>query len=398
MSNYLILKLLGLAQFNLHHFELGVDELIFYVSPRRKTADCPICHKRTKYIHQYLSPQTKRHINIGEKKSFLVIAKRRFYCPRCHHVFTEPIKGIDKWQRHTHQLEQWLLSMIALTSFNKVAQTTGSSYQQQQQILTQFINQRKSDQDWWQPELTTKTGFVLGLDGHSFAGRDMVQTVTNLTHKRLLAVLPKDNQASLIQFLTQTMPTKVRNKIKAVCIDMTSGKKTVIHQYLPKADIIVDVFHLIADANKRLEEERLITQQMEKVKIPKYLFIINRENLTTQQKQQLAYWFKRFPDLKTLWFYKEALREMYQSAPTKSEAQHKLDKIIAGLYKQRSRETSHWARMLERWYDPILNYFVYKTTNAYTEGLHTKFKLIKRISYGFRNKQSYINKITLACL
>jgi transposase len=399
MSYYHILKLLGLTQFNIDNIEYGLGEVIFYVSSRRKTADCPMCYKRTKYLHQYLPPQVKRHINIGKTKTFLIISKRRFRCHRCGQVFTETIKGIDKWQRQTHQLENWLLSVIALASFNQVTQVTQASYRCQQKVMEKYLQQhREQNPHWWQTEIEAKEGFVLGLDGHSFAGRDMVQTVTNLTHKRLLAVLPKDNQAALVQFLTHTMPAEAKKRVKAVCIDMTSGKKTVIHQYLPQADIIVDVFHLIADAIKRIDEERLVVQQMEKVKISKTLFFINKENLTAAQQTKLKYWFKRFPSLYILWFHKEALREMYQEAKTRKEAQEKLDKIINSLYSQRTRDTSRWARTLERWYDPILNYFIYRTTNAYTEGLHTKFKLIKRISYGFRNKQSYINKITLACL
>ncbi|MBC7361737.1 MAG: transposase [Candidatus Aminicenantes bacterium] len=35
----------------------------------------------------------------------------------------------------------------------------------------------------------------------------------------------------------------------------------------------------------------------------------------------------------------------------------------------------------------------HKTTNAYTEGAHTKMKLIKRLSYGYRNVEVYIKKV-----
>jgi len=398
MSYYLITKLLGLDQFKIERFELGVDELIFYVTPRRKTADCPICHKRTKRVHQYLPPQTKRHINIGNRKTFLVIAKRRFYCSHCHRTFTESIKGIDKWQRHTFLLEDWLISMIALASFNKVTEQTGCSYRLQQRKLDKYIQNQQQDKNWWRLETEAKNGWILGLDGHSFAGLDMVQTITDLTSHRLLAVLEKDNQQALKQYLDETVPKAARKKIIAVCMDMTNGKRTIVKRYLPQADIVADPFHLIANANKHIDEERLAIQQIDKVKLPKTIFYINKENLSPSQKERLLHIFKRYPSLKTLWFYKEALRSMYREAANRHEAQQRLDKIIKGLYLQQTRDTSRWARTLERWYDPILNYFIYRTTNAYTEGLHTKFKLIKRISYGFRNKRSYINKITLACL
>ncbi|OIO46766.1 MAG: hypothetical protein AUJ28_00585 [Parcubacteria group bacterium CG1_02_37_51] len=53
---------------------------------------------------------------------------------------------------------------------------------------------------------------------------------------------------------------------------------------------------------------------------------------------------------------------------------------------------------LKKWKKPILNYFEHKTTNGFTEGCHTKIKLIKRVSYGFRNIDTYIAKMTLAFL
>jgi len=53
-------------------------------------------------------------------------------------------------------------------------------------------------------------------------------------------------------------------------------------------------------------------------------------------------------------------------------------------------------------YDPlksnledILNYFNKKTTNAFTESCHTKVKLLKRISFGLRNHQVYVEKLEL---
>lgn len=35
--------------------------------------------------------------------------------------------------------------------------------------------------------------------------------------------------------------------------------------------------------------------------------------------------------------------------------------------------------------------------NAYTEGIHTKIKTTKRMSYGIPNLDTHIRKMTLAC-
>ena len=57
-----------------------------------------------------------------------------------------------------------------------------------------------------------------------------------------------------------------------------------------------------------------------------------------------------------------------------------------------------WARTLRRWRREILGYFTLPVTNAFTEGCHTKIKLLKRMSYGFRNVQVYLRKMLLGFL
>jgi len=57
-----------------------------------------------------------------------------------------------------------------------------------------------------------------------------------------------------------------------------------------------------------------------------------------------------------------------------------------------------WGKTLIRYKEEILNYFVYRTTNAYTEGLHVRCKLVQRISCGFRNAEVYIRKALLVLL
>ncbi len=89
---------------------------------------------------------------------------------------------------------------------------------------------------------------------------------------------------------------------------------------------------------------------------------------------------------------------MYRARNT-PQAQEIFEYILALL------EDSHYSRYFEPfkktlklWKENILNYFNHYTTNAYTEGAHTKIKLMKRVSYGFRNIHNYIAKMMLAFL
>jgi len=57
-----------------------------------------------------------------------------------------------------------------------------------------------------------------------------------------------------------------------------------------------------------------------------------------------------------------------------------------------------WARTLQRWRREIMGYFELPITNGFTEGCHTKIKLLKRLSYGYRNVQVYLRKMLLGFL
>jgi len=88
---------------------------------------------------------------------------------------------------------------------------------------------------------------------------------------------------------------------------------------------------------------------------------------------------------------------MYK-AETKQQAQTILNDLIKSMNLSEYPELWSWAKTLSGYQPYILNYFDNHTTNATTEGLHRKFKLIQRTAYGFRNPEVYARRIMLACL
>jgi transposase len=94
---------------------------------------------------------------------------------------------------------------------------------------------------------------------------------------------------------------------------------------------------------------------------------------------------------------KERLRDMYKSK-TKKEAQKQLKLIISALESTDDGELISWGRTLSRWSEYILNYWNSHSTNGFMEGIHNKMKLIKIISFGFRNKKVFIQKVMLSVL
>lgn len=133
---------------------------------------------------------------------------------------------------------------------------------------------------------------------------------------------------------------------------------------------------------------------------PCYLILENVPNLARHNKGQLRALKARFPVLAEQHWLKGGLHSLYhcRSASGGRSAQGLWQRLLMGEENTEDAATVLWARTLRRWGWEILGYFQYPLTNGYTEGCHTKIKLLKRLSYGFRNVEVYTRKMLLGFL
>lgn len=381
-----IKKLLGLQNIWVDGWTIEDKEITVKVRNSRRYCICPHCTRSVKRVHQYKIRKILHSI-WQSRKVILHLRVRRFYCNRCQKAFTEHIIGIDK-RGSTENFRKVLIKDLARNSLSYVKQIDSVSPSALYSVLRE--NQEKfKDIDW--KEQGKK--FVMGVDEHSYRGRNLVLTVTNITKKKLLMVGKDDRLATLTQFLRKADS----ERISEVCIDMKRGYLNVLRRELPKVKVTVDKFHVIAYANKNLDEVRSIIVPKQGYHVRKILFK-GKEKLNDKEKiklEKLFEKFEQFPSLYQAYFIKEKLRDFYQ-LKNKNEARKKL--VIIMLYCEdcQSQYLKSFGKTLFRWKENILNYFDNYQTNAFTEGVHTKIKMIKRISFGFRNIDNYIAKVTLA--
>jgi len=238
--------------------------------------------------------------------------------------------------------------------------------------------------------------FVLGIDEVSFSGNDMVTTIGNITTHQLKGVLHSKRKDELKKVL-RSIPQTVCPLISEVVIDMCTLYLKAVQETLPHTSVVVDHFHIIKDANHRIDEERRILQEIYNRKIPRYIFMKNKEDLKESELEILEHMLKKYPELTMFYGTKERLRAMYRSKD-KKEALDAMRSIIPSLTATDDGELISWGRTLSYWKPYILNYWDSKSTNAYMEGIHNKMKLIKRISFGFKNKEVFIHKVMLSVL
>ena len=352
---------------------------------------CPACGERTKKIHQYRDREIK-HGRLNDKQIVLHLKTRRFQCSRCRKVFSERIAGIDR-KRSTLSFRTEVLSWLQRNSFNYIGQrfkTSGAT-------LNRYV---LSVSDCWLIDWNKTAVTKLGIDEHSFRGHDLVITITDIGHHKLLAILKTDRQKALMDFL-DNIPQKAKENIKEVCIDLKASYKEAIKKCLPNADIVADRFHVEMLAKRTVDEIRAVVQseQSGRQNRLKELLLTDYRLLDEKEKDKLeAVWkrYERYPILKEAWLIKEKIVQFYQ-LNDRDRAQEKfkyISMLFATAAANRYLKTSE--RTWRDWEEQVLNYFKHRTTNGFTEGCHTKIKMMKRVSFGFRNINNYIAKMMLA--
>jgi len=95
----------------------------------------------------------------------------------------------------------------------------------------------------------------LGIDEHSFRGRDMVLVITDIKAKKVLAVLENITNEELTKRFN-TLPEETKDKIKGISTDMNKGYKNVAEKHIDNIVGTVDKYHLVQEANKMVDDVR----------------------------------------------------------------------------------------------------------------------------------------------
>lgn len=385
-------KLFRLQGVTVTHTELLGNKMVIHCYPSKKQTSCRSCNKKITTVQQYLPPRRVKHMFWQGNLIELSFSRRVFFCWNCKQrglpwATGEQIPWIPKARRYTAIYADQIMKGLGSTTFKTQQELAETSFSTVQKILSERIDPFIGI--WPEGETTIS----LGLDCHSFSGLAMLPTVTDLTNHRLITILPDSKRLTVRQFL-RNIPLTKKAVIEEVCIDMDTQYLSLIREELPQARIVVDFFHVVADANYRISETRTLIQHAEKVTLPKRLFEKNKEHLTPNERVSLNEIFKAWPELHELWRIKEKIRSIHKT-PSTSLATILYGALLKEMKLSPYPAIKRWARTLHRWQEAILGYFEYHTTNGYTEGVNTKLKTLKRLSYGFRNVNNYIRKALL---
>lgn len=186
--------------------------------------------------------------------------------------------------------------------------------------------------------------------------------------------------------------------MKEVCIDMDTFYLNIAQDCFPEARIVIDHFHVLQLAFRQADELRRVLQALHKKKFAvSQIMRKSPYELTGKEWGKLNECFDSFPDLRRAWIILQEVRKIYRQKNLKAGCSQ-LRKVIWYCRQSGITEMESLGKTLSKWKEMILNYYISRTTNAYTEGIHTKFELIKRQHCGIRNVERFAKRLMFCML
>lgn len=391
---------LGLPEFRILGIYEDEHHIIIYLEKKEALGVCPQCGRVSDSVHDRRVCDIQ-DIPLRGKGVILRLIKRRYLCQnsRCERArtkrpFAEKYESIGKHQRRTKRLNQHIYRLAKRMTFTDVARllteqhtpisdcTVGRIYHS---LAEEELAGRKQPLLW-----------AIGIDEFSIKKRHNYATViTDLISHKLVDTFKKRDKDTVKEHLSRL---SYKDLIKWAVIDMSATFAWAIWEALPGARVVIDKFHVVKQVIEALDEVRKRIQRSkpkgEKRPIYnlRYKLRKGKEKLGPEEKAELVQFLEREPELKLAYELKESLRGWYE-LPGPVKAREGLHQWYAQVEQSHLSEFTEVVETFKRWEPEILNYFYWRFTNGYTEGLNNKIKVIKRQGYGFRNFANFRRRI-----
>jgi len=387
--NYVTGELFNFKGYCAQRIEHNENSITVFLVSRRKTAICPRCGMRSKELFNLGEQRIVKHSKYEGKLVKLSLPKRRFYCQHCNNPFSEKPEFIESRARTTNNFALEAVYALSRSSFSTVCEAYHTSHN----FLSNRLLKLNLDKPWPKGELR------LGFDEHSYAKTKMMITVTELNSKTLLAILPTYSRQAVMDYLDNKTEEE-RSQVIELCFDMRFKQRKIVEEYFPNVPVVIDKFHVLFRLAYLIDLDRKFICPNTRSKYENLSRTMRKPEikLVQKEKEYLDKMFSQYPELKVRWDIYQKLVQFYQSK-TKDKGRATLKEIRDSIRQlDKLSYLRPFARTLESLEEDILNYFDHRTTNAFTEGVHTKIKMLKRTSYGFKNPEIYIKKMMLAFL
>ena len=392
MRNNNILKLLDLQGIILKKEKYSKNLIELWVECLLKEHICPSCNSSTSRVHDYYT-RSFNHIMVGKRTTKIYYKQRRYVCLHCGKRFAENNSCIQKFYRHSNDVVNSVFDdLTTIKNLSQIGQDNNMSSQNVSRLMNKFMPIFHN---------TTSLPEAIGIDefrGNS-GGNKFQVVITDLKTHKVIDVISDRSEDALYNFFRKISNPK---NVKLVAMDLSLFFKKIIADVFPNAKIIADTFHFTRLMHWALDNVRKEVQKG----LPKDMRIYFKRSRSVLHKRINDLNPDEYNQLTNMLDYNENLRWAYSIVQNLFEIidEKNPDKKVA-LFKEFMTYASNCdlpefnkhIQTYFKWHKYIINSFYTNYSNGITEGLNTKIKTLKRVSFGFRNFQNFRLRILMAC-
>lgn len=373
----------------------------FEVRCNARTLACPQCGTVAQPVHDKLR-RSWRHLDFFQFEAWLHADVPRVKCGSCGKTAQAEVPWAREGSGFTMLFEALALSLCQGLPVLQAAKMLRVRDKQLWRRIEHYVEQARAKQDMSKVRL-------VGIDETSLRkGHNYVCVVHDLEGKRLLFATPGKDHETVEAFAADLEAHGGdRTAIAHACIDMSAAFALGIGTSLPNAQISYDRYHVVALANKAMDEVRSAEWKGEAQLVQAVLGDLGprerrsilwamRRNPSgwSPAQAEAMHWLQR-ANLKSAraWRLKMALREVYARARTQNDAAKAavdLSQWISWARRSRLESFKRLGATLKEHFDAVVRGMLDHRSNAFVEAMNGLMQQAKRAARGFRTAANFI--------
>lgn len=336
-----------------------------------------------------------RHESWGMHTCVLHLEARKFLCLDCQRYFNQRFPGIMPRRRSTEPFRRqvfWLHMDGICRKKLAEAQRIGTAT-----VERWFIDFLRLEAAKLSSEECPR---MLGIDDHFFTRKmGFATTFCDLKHHKVYDVVLGRSEVALDGYFRRL---KGKDKVRVVCIDLSSSYRSLVRKHFPNARIVADRFHVVRLINQYfMYAWRELDATGSKNRGLISLIRRHPENLKPEQQLKLQAYLASHPEIEAIYAFKQKIMTLLRLKTQKARVCKKLIPQLLDYIHQLKTcglpTLQQLGRTLGSWSGEIAAMWRFSKNNGITEGFHNKMEMISRRAYGFRNFDNYRQQVRVMC-
>ncbi len=364
--------------------------------------DTPLTHERGRY------PVKLRGLAILRFRLIVKFFRFKGHCPKCKKARAEKVGFISTETPHlTQDFSDFIGGLCEIAPVSRVAEMFGLNELTTWRI--DFKRLKKLLSKYPIPKVTAiSVDEVYARKKSKYEGesrnRKFFTVISDLkTHKVIWVSESRDTEA-LDQFYI-LLGEEACKEITVAAMDQHEDYAKSTRKYCPNATVVWDRFHIMQNFEEAVNDQRkaLHEEQPKKSELFrltrgkfKYLYLKKSKNRTKEENQHINDVMRANESFIKLELIKESMVTFFDEKSAVS-AKKVFEEIGDWIWQAGFSHLMKWYTNLEKGWDTLKNYFVYRVTSSLSEGINNVIKALKRRAFGYKNMYYFRLKIMQVC-